>query len=1270
MAVNYQEVSVIQWNARSLRARHEDSNLARLIDEIHPLILSISETWLRPDIFFRAYGYNILRKDRADGKGGVALLIHQSLVFQEIEISSENEHVEHIAAKIFLPGKLNLTVCSVYNPGHVLIPSSDWNHIFQQIENPFIIQGDFNAHSTLWGSNYTNRMGRELIDAIEDRLGIIMNDKSPTRVQRPDDQPSCVDLSISDSATFYKSVWRVLEEPFGSDHYPVQICLSTSNHVNLKPEDSLFIEAYKEKKADWTAFSDIVQEGVLETGFIEQCKYDQFTKLVLDAADQTIPKRKPFRPTRKKRRKLAPWWDQECEEQHTARQNAFRCFKKGNRRLDLLLNYLKEEALWRRLSKTKKREGWHEYTAQLNPSTPLKLVFEKIRNYKNNYQNSEHKFTKAPPEVLQSFLDKIAPPIDENVVQEDWINGPECDLPRDKAQLIEDFSITELKDIVGKLPETAPGKDLISFRMIKHVPENGIQALLSVMNNIWQVEEIPDSWRDNVVVPILKPGKKPLDSKAFRPIAKTNSLKKIMEHLIKNRLESYVESNHLLPEHQWGFRSGRSTLDSLVSFVTDLQISLSDNLASIAVFLDIEAAFDSVPHAKLIEKLYKLRLPRKIIKFIHLLTSERRIYVQDKSRLIGPKVTDRGVPQGSVLSPLLFALYLNDLYMNLTVHANISMYADDIVLYVTRKSVTEASFTTQQAVDDIIEGLEAKGLVTSPTKSKIMIFTRKRKIPITNVNIRIYDDPIPIVEETKFLGLVIDHKLRWTKHITYVEKKVEKRLNLLRSLCGVWWGGHPSTMLNLYKSLIRSQIEYGSILYLSVCHTSMSRIERLQNRALRICLGAMKTSPIESMRIEANEPPIEERRNLLADGYFLKVLSRNDHTNLAKIGSLVQQVYNTDYWRSKPNPPLLYSYSRLMEFDDNVYKLDMPLKYIIGNPIHKESVEGLIDTDTFKSFKDDSEGVKTSVINRRFQQILTDKWPNCNYIYTDGSKIASESGNYTGAAWYESATNESEQLRLNSEFSVFSSELIALRAAIRHLQDLANAPKTVIFSDSLSSLLALKTFRLHNKSNPHLCKLKTEIIDAMHSGIDLKFVWIPAHIAIEGNEQVDQLAKEAALNGISAPYLIPYTDIFTLSKSFIKEKIARVWALKVEAKQTQLSKIKTQIGKPWFQGIESPRRIITSIIRARIGHCKVNAHLNRMKITESPNCSTCGTLEDLEHILFDCKVISESDRRKFVSDLNQLEIYGPNKIFELLKLKKEGVFDILKNHIVRQNLKI
>jgi potassium voltage-gated channel Eag-related subfamily H protein 8 len=223
------------------------------------------------------------------------------------------------------------------------------------------------------------------------------------------------------------------------------------------------------------------------------------------------------------------------------------------------------------------------------------------------------------------------------------------------------FSLSELKSFISDLSCTAPGPDKIHNEILKRLPDETLALLLDFFNNFWTTHTFPDSWRDATIIPIPKPGKDHSDPSNYRPIALTSCLCKLMEKLVNGRLMFHLENSKLLSNLQCGFRKNRSTIDHLVRLERFIREAFANQEHLVAVFFDLEKAFDTTWKYGILKDLHGLGLRGHLPEFIKNFLSYRRFSTKVGNSFSDPQDQEEGVPQGSILSPILFEVKINSI---------------------------------------------------------------------------------------------------------------------------------------------------------------------------------------------------------------------------------------------------------------------------------------------------------------------------------------------------------------------------------------------------------------------------------------------------------------------------------------------------------------------------------------------------------------------------------------------------------------------------------
>ena len=293
---------------------------------------------------------------------------------------------------------------------------------------------------------------------------------------------------------------------------------------------------------------------------------------------------------------------------------------------------------------------------------------------------------------------------------------------------------------------------------------------------------------------------------------------------------------------------------------------------SSAIFLDVEKAFDSVWQDGLRHKLTKYQLPNKVIRLLSSFLDSRTIAVRIGNTVSRHVPLKAGTPQGSVLSPILFNIFVNDLPFRPDSKVQISQFADDLAFWTSYRSKTNRGFQLikrdlQTCMDSLQDWCSHWHIKMNPTKSQLMYFTNRTltQVPDQHKDIQLFGTTIPVVKEAKLLGLTISApRFHLVQHCKNLRQKAELRINLLRSIRGTLWGASIPTLLHLYKSFIRPVLETG---YVATVHANNNALKHLviaENKALRVALkvfytpGERRTSNQELYQLYG-EPTILDR---------------------------------------------------------------------------------------------------------------------------------------------------------------------------------------------------------------------------------------------------------------------------------------------------------------------------------------------------------------------------------------------------------------------------
>ena len=423
--------------------------------------------------------------------------------------------------------------------------------------------------------------------------------------------------------------------------------------------------------------------------------------------------------------------------------------------------------------------------------------------------------------------------------------------------------------------------------MLTHLGNSAVNKLLEIFNPSWEEGKLPQIWREAIMIPILKKGKDPKQASSYRPISLTSCVVKTMERIVNERLRWHLETTNLLASEQAGFRQFRSTEDQATYLSQEIEEAFQEQKLVFAAWIDLQKAFDKVWTEGLLVKLLRNGVAGNMFPWIKSYLFNHRARVSLDSKTNSKKFLLRhGVPQGGVLSPTLFLLFINDLVAELPKGVKAALYADDLVLWCKEEYASTATYRLQQAAN-MLQGWAEKWCVSvNKEKSSTTLFTLSPKQKAGTI--RLGNTPLKEDEEATYLGVTFDKKMTWKSHITKDEMKARRKLAILRKLAGTTWGANEKTLKTVYQGSVRPHLEYGSTAWSTCAKTTQQALDKVQNQALRIITGAMRSTPIKAMEQLTGIQPLNQRREAKIMVQAQKFRCLPDHPMKSKLDSLTK----------------------------------------------------------------------------------------------------------------------------------------------------------------------------------------------------------------------------------------------------------------------------------------------------------------------------------------------------------------------------------------------
>ena len=849
-------------NAQSVR--NKLSELSIYIGQMKFDIFTISETWLNEtlsDNILNVDGYNLVRLDRSwkeEGRtnvkrgGGLAIFIKQDLHFSINKYEKYNKStsdLELLWMSINMVNSKNIYIGVVYRPPSGKVEkccdllTDIINDINSEENADMFLLGDFNI-------NYLDKRS----DAYKclNRMELLTNLRQ--YIKKATRKDHCLDLIYSNCDIVSDS--GVLDVLL-SDHEMVFItrkkAKTTYNHVRFMGRS--YRNYVKEDLRQYLASIDWEP-------FYELNAPDAWWSFLLDKITFKVDLMCPLKQ-KTVRDKNEPWITNEILEVIADKDRAWKRAKATKNPDDIsLAKRLRNET--KNIVRRAKANFVQDYLD--DGGTSSKKFWEKIQYVTNSSTQSPkinlvNQDTEQPvlpqdiPTFINTFFTNIGPDLAKNF-EGNW----EDTIPNVENCVLDDFYFEE-REIIRCVKEIDVHKssaiDNLSARVIKDSFEYLGKQLTHMFNCSLSSGLFPDSWKKATVVPLQKGGDKSNVSN-LRPVSLLPLPGKLLERLVHNRVSSYLNENDLLNEGQNGFRKGRSTIGTVAEFTDDVSLGINNKNYSLAAFVDLRKAFDTVSHDILGKKLDKFGFSKKLIKwFKNYLTNRQQ---RCKANGITSEYRDItcGVPQGSILGPMLFLIYINDINNMLNL-CSTKLYADDTVLYATHP---QERICHEWLCKDLIVLLKwfcMNKLTINLDKTKVMLYATKNMLKKAEfLDIAIDGKSLQYVRQFNYLGVKLDSRLSFEMHATECIRLVSHKMYLLMKIrCFL----DKRQALTIYKSKIMPYFDYGDIFLMGTHVKTRDMLQKLQNRALRLVLCRDSRHNVWELHHEARVPYLDKRRD-------------------------------------------------------------------------------------------------------------------------------------------------------------------------------------------------------------------------------------------------------------------------------------------------------------------------------------------------------------------------------------------------------------------------
>ena len=847
------------------------SKLPELKDQIkvkNPDVICITETKLKPNITDEALGlerYNIWRKERTNKEGGgIMIMAKKELIATEVELL-RTTYAEALAIEI-KSKKGSLLVATTYiapetnawsKEEHIQLRQESIDtlkHLLQRVETKsqeMILTGDFNC-SIDWNTREAIRKphiptiwNENILDLASD-FSLHQHIKENTRA-RGTDNPSMPDQLFTRQQEDIVNL--IYNSPLGmSDHAVINITYSMEVEQNVSQYKGKYnyrkgdYKGLKEylSKVDWKRELDITDINI---------QNEKFMKFLNEGEEQYMPKTKQNRALNNNKK----WFNSRCARARANKELLWKRYK--NHPSDGALERYKEA-----------RNSYTRETREIVKSFEKDIIDKSEKEPKlfYNYINSKTKKKeqiltitdegitydneKDMSEILNKKFQSVftkEPSFDEN---------QEAPIPKQKLRGIKMTKERVLKALKSLDKNKAMGPDGISPWILKECAEELCEPLFMIFTNSLQQGKLPKIWKKANITPLYKKGNKsnPLN---YRPVSLTSIVCKILETLIREEWVDMLEKHNMFTGKQFGFRQGRSCVSNLLCYYDRITDAIQERKGwADSIYLDFSKAFDKVPHKRLIWKLKHIGgVDGTLLEWMIDFLQDRQMSTVIRGTASECREVTGGVPQGTVLAPIMFLIYINDLGEDVSNSSYMNMFADDAKIQ--RRIINENSCKElQEDINKIKAWCEKWKMEFNVDKCHVVRFGESSMRPVWQY--KLGDETVPSAEKEKDLGVVINHKFEPDDHVNQVTGKMH---NLLANMKIAFTYIDASMVRKIITTFIRPTLEYAAVAWNPYHQKDEKKIERIQRAATRWVPELRELSYEE--RLQAlNLPTLKARR--------------------------------------------------------------------------------------------------------------------------------------------------------------------------------------------------------------------------------------------------------------------------------------------------------------------------------------------------------------------------------------------------------------------------
>ncbi|MBW0503453.1 hypothetical protein O181_043168 [Austropuccinia psidii MF-1] len=793
-----------------------------------------------------------------------------------------------------------------------------------------------------------------------------------------------------------------------------------------------------------------------------------------------------------------------------------------------------------------------------------------------------------------------------------------------EVQPLKNTEVDEIRTNIKQLPnKKSPGPDGIPNELIKIACNLIVNKLADLFNNCLTLGHFQTSWKRASTIIIQKTNKSNYsDPLVYRPIALLNTLSKLFERILNNRVMHWAHKAGAIAEGHFGGRRGCNIEEAMILLDSWIKERWRKGKVVAGLFLDVKSAYPAVHREKLVQILTQKQAPNYIIAIIGSFLQFRQTELRLDNYKSQMRLLERGLPQGSPLSVTLYLLYNSELLdMNLGPDEPNQLsigYVDNITHLFAADTTLEAMLGIEDLGRRTIEWGRKMGSEFNKKKTKFMLFNSPEE---EQRQANFGEEQLSPSEDTRWLGIKLDSKLTYMKHIETIKSRTDTTLAQIKRISRKYFGISMKDTRTQIKVILYTRTLFGSILWLTT--STLSKIkpifEKTYNKAARMVMGSLKSTPIIFLKRDSQLKSILATHIVRAHNMILQ-LAIKEETHPSKT-RVLRELYEEA--RSYPS-----SIHKLINWD-SIANNTSPGPELI-NPFPTKPSRKLLSIRNMGATKEEAEKkVKQLVSNRNSQDLL---------IFTDGLDIP-DKGKGAAAVAVPLRLIITRHITNTTPATSFEAELVGIKLAIELIRRELYARRDKGEQMGEVHILCVNQAALRKVADPtkpstgqHLYLPTSNKLISLSQLIPIHLTWCPGHMGIEGNEKAGSKAKKAAYNPSAQRQTIPP------SKAKIKQRILN--ENKPEHFTPEENKwlwVKS-CPRKFNKELNSQEKAVTSTINQLCSERVVlNTYLNRIGARGDPLCDKCNQIESVRHFLSHCRRY-KAQRKRMKTDLQHNKI--------------------------------